>query len=194
MATADPWIARLARFARGRPRRDDATPVPRERPPAVERVKREEPKVDEALERGLRDIRATDPGFDPSRFVGYAGMLFRAAHGAWMARDVASLSDRVTPEILEALQAQCRRLRGMRHVNHVAEIDIAAAVTEAWQEGGRDYVTAHIRGSMMDYTVDEATNTVVDGSTTTPRDVQQFWTFTRRAGLNFWTLSAIQTA
>jgi predicted lipid-binding transport protein (Tim44 family) len=33
----------------------------------------------------------------------------------------------------------------------------------------------------------------VDGSKTVPRAVEEFWTFTRPAGLNFWMLSAIQT-
>jgi hypothetical protein len=46
----------------------------------------------------------------------------------------------------------------------------------------------------VDYTVDEAGNSLVDGSRTIPRDVEEFWTFARPAGLNFWMLSAIQTS
>jgi len=34
----------------------------------------------------------------------------------------------------------------------------------------------------------------VEGSRAVPRAVNEFWTFTRPAGLNFWMLSAIQTA
>lgn len=91
------------------------------------------------------------------------------------------------------MQAQCDRLRSAGRVNRVAEIEITATVTEAWQESGRDYVTADIGGSIVDYTVDEVGDRLVDGSRTTPRDVEEFWTFTRPAGLNFWMLSAIQT-
>ena len=47
---------------------------------------------------------------------------------------------------------------------------------------------------MVDYTVEEASDVLVDGSRTIPRDVEEFWTFTRPAGLNFWMLSAMQTA
>jgi len=147
-----------------------------------------------SLERGLGEIRQTDPGFDPSRFVGYAGMVFRDAQRAWTARDIGSLRDRVTPEMFGALQAQSDRLRRTHRVNRVAEIEITAAVTEAWQESGHDYVTAYIGGSIVDYIVDEVSESLVDGSRTSPRDVDEFWTFTRPAGLNFWMLSAIQTS
>ena len=98
-----------------------------------------------------------------------------------------------TIERIGALQAQCDRLRSERCVNHIEHVEITATVTEAWQESGRDYVTAHINGSLVDYTLDEASGGVVEGSKTHARPVEEFWTFTRPAGLNFWMLSAIQT-
>ena len=153
-----------------------------------------QPSGDPSLDQGVRDIRRTDPGFDPSRFVGYAGMMFRDAQSAWMTGDIGSLRDRVTPEIHRALQAQCDRLRSARRASRVEEIEITAEVTEAWQESGRDYVTASIGGSLVEYTVDEAPDRLVDGSRTVPRSVKEFWTFTRPAGLNFWMLSAIEIA
>ena len=150
------------------------------------------PGAESGLEPGLSDIRRTDPGFDPSRFAGYAGMVFRDAQRAWTARDFECLRERVTAEMFGALQAQCTRLRSAHRLNRVSEIDITAVVTEAWQEDGRDYVTAHIEGSMVDYTVDETSDRLVDGSRTAPGVVEEFWTFARPAGLNFWMLSAIQ--
>jgi predicted lipid-binding transport protein (Tim44 family) len=165
--------------------------VPRPAPPAPAPV--DVPIIESSLDRGVRDIRRTDPGFDPSRFAGYVGMIFRTAQHAWMTGDIGSLRDRVTPEMYGEMQAQCDRLRSAGRVNRVAEVEITATVTEAWQERGRDYVTAHISGSIIDYIVDEARDNVVNGSRTIPREVEEFWTFTRAAGLNFWMLSAIQT-
>jgi predicted lipid-binding transport protein (Tim44 family) len=152
------------------------------------------PSGESSFDRGLREIRRTDPGFDPTRFAGYAGMIFRDAQGAWTTRDIASLRARVTPEMYGELQAQSDRLRDAAHANHVEQIEITAEITEAWQESGRDYVTASIDGSIVDYTVDEAGDALVEGSRTIPRDVEEFWTFTRPAGLNFWMLSAIQAS
>lgn len=150
------------------------------------------PNADSSFDRGVRDIRRMDPKFDPGRFAGYAGMVFRDAQRAWTTRDIGPLRERVTPEMYGALQAQCDRSRNTHRVNRAAEIEITAEITEAWQESGRDYVTAHIGGSIVEYTVDEASDRLVDGSRTIPRDVDEFWTFTRPAGLNFWMLSAIQ--
>lgn len=152
------------------------------------------PSGGSSFDRGVRDIRRTDPGFDPARFAGYTGMVFRDAQGAWMTRDIGSLRARVTPEMYGELQAQCDRLRDTGQANRVERIEITAEITEAWQESGRDYVTAYIGGSIVDYTVDEASDSLVHGSRTIPRAVEEFWTFTRPAGLNFWMLSAIQTS
>jgi predicted lipid-binding transport protein (Tim44 family) len=200
----DTWMTTVARLFR---RRHDAPLPPTRAPveaPAIadpssetdarsRRAKtRDAPSGDSGLERGLRDIHRTDPGFDPSRFVGYAGMVFRDAQAAWMARDFGPLRERVTLEMYGALQAQCPRLQSAHSVNHVEEIEITAVVTEAWQEGDRDYVTVHIGGSMIDYIVDAVSDALVHGSKTIPGNVDEFWTYTRPAGLNFWMLSAIQ--
>lgn len=78
--------------------------------------------------------------------------------------------------------------------NRVERLDIRRAeVSEAWQEGGQDYVTVLVAASMLDYTVDDATGAVVDGSRTAPQDIEDFWTFTRPVGNNPWKLSAIQS-
>jgi predicted lipid-binding transport protein (Tim44 family) len=171
----------------------DELPAPAPAPAPGPARTSDRPRSESSFERGLRDIRRTDPGFDPTRFTGYAGMVFRTAQAAWMTRDMAPLRDRLTPEMHETLQAQCDQIRSSQRVNRIDEIEIVATITEAWQESGRDYVTAHINGSVVDYMVDEAKNVLVDGSKTVPRAVEEFWTFTRPAGLNFWMLSAIQT-
>jgi predicted lipid-binding transport protein (Tim44 family) len=186
------WLARLA-GARLFPRRRPTTlpaPTATNAPPEPPLVRELPPIVPTALELGLAAIRRTDAGFDPSRFVGYAGMLFRRAQHARMSGDVSLLRDHVTPKLLGALQSQ----RSAQMASHIAEVDIGAVVTEARQDAGWDYVTAHIAGSMIDYGTDERTGTVVRGSRTAPRRVAELWTFTRPAGLNFWTLAEIRGA
>jgi predicted lipid-binding transport protein (Tim44 family) len=151
------------------------------------------PVAEASLARGVRTIQRSDPGFDPSRIAGYVGMIFRATQQAWMAGEIGPLRDRLTPELHGEMQAHYDRVQRSGRVNRVAEIEITATVTEAWQEGERDYLTAHISGSIVDYTVDGARGRIVEGSSEIPRPVDEFWTFTRPAGLNFWMLSAIQT-
>jgi predicted lipid-binding transport protein (Tim44 family) len=128
------------------------------------------PGGDARLDSGLRDIRRTDPGFDPSRFVGYAAMTFRDVQRASATGQIAALRDRVTPEMYGRLQAQGDRPRPAAEPRHVEHTEAVAEIREAWQESGHDYVKALIRGPL----------------------IEESWTFTRPAGLNFWMLSAIE--
>src|SRR2546422_11444977 len=64
-------------------------------------------------------------------------------------------------------------------------------MTEAWQESGQDWVTVCFSVSMVDYTVDDATGAVVEGSAA-PVDIEEHWTFTRPVGPKPWRPSAIQ--
>jgi predicted lipid-binding transport protein (Tim44 family) len=121
-------------------------------------------------------------------------MMFRDVKAACGARDAGPLRDRLTPEMHAELQTFCEGLRTAGRSVRVDEVDVGARVTEAWQDGDRDYVTACVVGSMLDHVVDDATRTVVSGSRKTPSAVTAFLTFTRPAGLNFWRLSLIQNA
>jgi predicted lipid-binding transport protein (Tim44 family) len=146
------------------------------------------------LERGFEHIRTMDPGFDAARVVDRARRVYFVVQQAVGMRELAGVREYLTPEMTAVLQAQCDRLRSARQTNRVEQLDLRRVeVTEAWQEGGQDYVTMLIAASMIDYTVDDATGAVVEGSRTTPQAIEDFWTFTRPVGDHPWRLSAIQT-
>lgn len=144
---------------------------------------------------GVAHIRQMDPGFDPAAFAESVRGYFAAVQSAVGTRDVAAIRDRLTPEMFGVLLTQCEDLKASRRTNRIDNIQLARLeVTEAWQEKGRDFVTVYVEGSMLDYTVDDASGQVVDGSKTTPGKVEEFWTFTRPVGPGAWKLTAIQTA
>ena len=145
------------------------------------------------LERGVGHIRQMDPSFDPARLVTWARGVYLDVQTAMKSRDLSALRDRLAPEMATELQAQCDRLRSARQTNVVERIDLRRVeMTEAWQETGRDYATIYFAASMLDYTLDDTTGAVVQGSRTEPQDVEDFWTFTRPVGNGPWQLSAIQ--
>jgi predicted lipid-binding transport protein (Tim44 family) len=112
-----------------------------------------------------------------------------------MGRDLNPVRDLLTPEMYEAMQKDCDRLRAERRIDRMENIAVRSVeVTEAWQENGRDYVTVRFLASLLDYTIDERTNEVVQGSRTEPVKFEEFWTFVRPVGPNPWRLSAIQQA
>jgi len=145
------------------------------------------------LERGVSHIRQMDSGFDPARFGDTASDIFFRVQAAWMARDMSQASTSLTPEMADMLQKDCDRLRGQGRINRLENIAVrSVTVTEAWQESGQDYVTVHFLASLLDYTVDERSGQVVEGSRTEPVKFEEFWTFVRPVGPNAWRLSAIQ--
>jgi predicted lipid-binding transport protein (Tim44 family) len=147
------------------------------------------------LDRGVSYIRQMDSSFDPARFGDTASDIFFRVQAAWMARDMGQASASITPEMADLLQKDCDRLRGQGRINRLDNIAVrTVTVTEAWQESGQDYVTAHFLASLLDYTVDERSGQVVEGNRTEPVKFEEFWTFVRPVGPNAWRLSAIQQA
>ncbi|MGH7313762.1 MAG: Tim44 domain-containing protein [Candidatus Rokuibacteriota bacterium] len=144
--------------------------------------------------RGVNHIRTLDPAFDPAALTTLAGRIFVRVQESVMARDVTPLRDYLAPEMLTVLQAQCDQLRSSRQTNRIERIEVRSTeVTEAWQESGRDYATVRIQASLLDYTMNDGTGAVIEGSRTQPQGIEEFWTFTRPVGPQPWRLGAIQT-
>jgi len=147
------------------------------------------------VDRGLAHIAQMDGAFDANALVSSTRDTFFDVQAALTARDMGRVRDKITPEMYSNLQLQCEELRAAGRTNRVERADLRRSeITEAWQESGRDYVTVYFAGSLLDYTVDDATGAVVEGSSTQRENVEEFWTFTRSVGPNPWRLSAIQTA
>ena len=153
----------------------------------------EAPAARADLDRGVGYIRQMDEGFDAVRFADTASDFFFKVQAAWMARDMGSARDLLTPEMRATLQKQCDQLRAGRRVNRLENIAVRSVeVTEAWQEGGQDFVTVRFLANLLDYAVDETSNQVMEGSQTEPVKFEEYWTFDRPVGPNPWRLSAIQ--
>jgi predicted lipid-binding transport protein (Tim44 family) len=146
------------------------------------------------LDRGLEHIRGMDASFDPDAFAEFAKSVFTDVQAGIVKRDLGAVQNRLTPQQFARLQGQCDQLRGARRTNRIEQLRMKRAqVSEAWQESGEDWVTVYLAVSMIDYTVDDSTGAVVDGSAT-PVDIEEYWTFTRPVGPKPWRLSAIQNA
>jgi predicted lipid-binding transport protein (Tim44 family) len=147
----------------------------------------------EDYERGLDAIRMMDAGFTPVRFAAHARDMFVRLQAAWSARDLAPIRAELTDELAGSLQTDIDHLKAQRRTNRLERVMVESAEpTEAWQETGQDFVTIRFRASALDYTLDDASGSVVEGSQTSPASFEEFWTFTRPVGPNPWRLSAIQ--
>jgi predicted lipid-binding transport protein (Tim44 family) len=74
------------------------------------------------LDRGLGDIRAMDPTFDPGSVADAARRLFPDVQRAVSERDMTPVASRLTSRMYTELTQQCDRLRAARQTNHVERI------------------------------------------------------------------------
>jgi len=144
------------------------------------------------LEQGLSQVRQMDPSFDEQRFNDNVMDIFFKIQGAWMNRDLSGVSGLMTDEMRGMLQSDLDTLIKEKRVNRLENIAVRSVeISEAWQESGRDFITAMIYANLLDYTTDDTTGAVLSGSKTDPVKFEEYWTFTRAVGNNPWKLSAI---
>ena len=149
--------------------------------------------TDRDLEQGLAHIRQFDPSFDGAKFSDQCMDTFFKIQGAWANREMAAVKNLLTPEMYRLLQDDAKKLKKEKKINRLDNIAVRSVdITEAWQETGTDFITVRVYASLLDYTVDEATGQVLEGSKTEPVKFEEYWTFTRAVGNNPWQLSAIQ--
>lgn len=147
------------------------------------------------LSSGLAYIRQMDPNFAENRFTDNAMDIFFKVQSAWMNRDLAPVAPLLTDEMSGILQADIDRMLSEKRINRLENIAVRSVdITEAWQEQGQDFITARIYANLLDFTTDDASGAVVEGSRTEPVKFEEYWTFTRPVGNNPWRLSAINQA
>ena len=134
-----------------------------------------------------------DRSFDPTRFLKTAQELFFKIQGAWNRQDNAALAALCGTELMQTWRQELANLRARGRKNRMENIALGASeITEAWTEAGQDYITVRLDANLLDYTVDETTGAVVEGSNSEPVEFEEFWTFSRPVGPNSWKLSAVQ--
>ncbi|HVO65446.1 MAG TPA: Tim44 domain-containing protein [Syntrophales bacterium] len=146
------------------------------------------------VQTGIGHIRQLDASFDEARFSDLSMDNFFKIQGAWINRDMASVKDILTEEMFGILQRDADKLRAEKKINKLDNIAVRSVeITEAWQEGGIDFITVRFLASLLDYTVSDS-GELLSGSKTEPVKFEEYWTFTRPAGNNRWQLSAINQA
>jgi predicted lipid-binding transport protein (Tim44 family) len=159
--------------------------------PAYDQQREEEGDV----EKGLSYIRQMDSSFDEKKFQDLCMDHFFKIQGAWANNDISGVKNLLTEEMFRIIGDDIEKLKLEKKINKLENIAVRSVdIAEAWQEGGRDYITVRFYANLLDYTVDEKTGQVVSGSKTEPVKFEEYWTFTRSVGNNPWRLSAINQA
>lgn len=128
----------------------------------------------------------------PSDYQAFEQTL-KDINAAWSRRDLQGLRAVATPEMVSYFAQDLRDLEARNWRNETRDVRLEQGdLAEAWSEEGEDYATVAMRFSMLDATFDNATNKVVEGSTTQRTEATELWTFVRKGPGGKWMLSGIQ--
>jgi predicted lipid-binding transport protein (Tim44 family) len=145
------------------------------------------------LDEGLAMIRQTDSGFDANHFVEVASDVFFKVQAGWMRRDIASYRHLLGEELAAEYDRQFAEMRQLGHINKLESISIRKVeIVAAGQENGEDFVTVLFTANLLDYTVDEHSDALVEGSMTDPVKFAEEWTWARPVGTEAWRLEGIK--
>jgi predicted lipid-binding transport protein (Tim44 family) len=117
--------------------------------------------------------------------------LLGEIQAAWSNEDIARLHTLATPEMVSYLAQDIEANKARNVINKTSSVKLLQGdLSEAWREGDSDYASVAMRFSLVDKTLDRASNRLVEGSEQ-PNEVTEIWTFVRPRAAN-WELSAIQ--
>ena len=129
---------------------------------------------------------------DRASLADAARALFVVVQSGLALRDMGMVRNRLTPAMHAALQAECDRLRAARQSRCIETIDVAQAELEdAWREVGQEFATVRLRGTLLEYTIDDATGAALEGSGSEARGFEEHWAFAREGGARPWRLAGI---
>lgn len=138
-------------------------------------------------------VRAGGPlEIGPTDYQAFEQTL-KDVNAAWSKRDLTALRAVATPEMVGYFAQDLRDLEARNWRNETRDVRLEQGdLAEAWNEDGEDYATVAMRFSLLDATFDNATNKVVEGSTTQRTEATELWTFVRKGPGGQWLLSAVQ--
>ncbi|WP_456385386.1 Tim44 domain-containing protein [Desulfolithobacter sp.] len=147
----------------------------------------------EPAKTGLAEIQAHDPGFDPEHFKEMASDVFFKVQAGWMRRDLDSYGHLLGKELAREYAQHFDEMRQKGIINKLESIGIRQVeIVEAGSMNGEDFVTILFTANLLDYTVDEKTDEVIEGSMTEPVKFAEKWTWARPVGTENWKLEGIQ--
>jgi predicted lipid-binding transport protein (Tim44 family) len=127
----------------------------------------------------LAEIKGRDPGFSEQQFKDMASTSFFKIQEAWSKRNLSIATAFMSPALLQRFTGQIEELKKQGRTNKIETLVVGGIeLVEAAHDGGFDYVTARIKASAADYTVDDKTGELVSGARKI-NGFTEYWTFMR---------------
>jgi predicted lipid-binding transport protein (Tim44 family) len=151
------------------------------------------PTAADSLAEGVDEIRQHDKGFDTDHFKEVASDVFFQVQAGWMHRELDSYRHLLGSELAAEYADHFAEMKQKGIINKLESIAIRKVeVTDAGTVDNEDFVTVLFTANLLDYTVDDKTDDLVEGSKTTPVKFAEKWTWARPVGTEDWKLEGIK--
>ncbi|MCG8549743.1 MAG: Tim44 domain-containing protein [Desulfobacterales bacterium] len=151
------------------------------------------PDSAQVLSRGVAEIQRNDPSFDPAVFLEIASDCFFQVQAGWMQRDLPSYRNLLGEQLASEYEEEFAQMKQKGIINKLESIAIRKVdMVMAGNTGGQEFVTVLFKANLLDYTVDENTGELIEGSKTKPVKFEEEWTWARPAGTRNWLLEGIE--
>jgi len=142
---------------------------------------------------GIATIRRSEPDFDPEHFKEVAQDVFFQVQAGWMRRDLSSYEHLLDTNLAREYEASFAEMRRKGQLNKLENIAVRhVEVVNAGLDGEEEFVTIRFTANLLDYTIDEVSGALVEGSMTTPVKFVEKWTWSRPQGETNWKLAGIE--
>lgn len=142
---------------------------------------------------GISEIRGNDPGFDENYFLEVASDVFFKIQAGWMHRELDSYRHLIGTQLASEYERHFAEMKMQGRINKLESIAIRKVeIVAAGSENGEDFVTVLFTANLLDYTVDDKTGSLVEGSMTEPVKFAEKWTWARPIRTENWKLEGIE--
>jgi len=167
--------------------------APSSRPPDMASGNIPDMASGETVAEDLDMVRRYDPGFDPEQFKEFAQDVFFKVQAAWTRRDISVMQQYLGPQLLGEYEQHFADLKAKGQENRLENIAVRKVdIVDVGEMDGEPFVIIQFKANLLDYTVDEATGNVLEGSNSEPVKFQERWAFSKSAGSSQWKLEGIQ--
>lgn len=141
---------------------------------------------------GISQIKETDSSFDEADFVEIASDVFFQVQAGWMRRDLNSYRHLLGDTLAGEYALEFEKMKAEGRTNKLESIAVRTVnIVDAGSDGREDFVTIKFTASLLDYTVDDNTGAVLEGSNSVPIKFEENWSWARPVGTNNWKLEGI---
>lgn len=122
-----------------------------------------------------------------------ASDIFFKIQGAWTRRDLSPVQDLLGKDMRDILQADLNELKNKKEINRLENISVRRTeILNSWQEHGTEYSVVRFTANLLDYTTDEDTGKLTQGSDAIPVKFEENWTFAQQNNQDKWQLVGIE--